>query len=89
METEIWPNLFRFCKKRNIPIVVANARLSEVSMKGYRWVESLAAKAFNDTAYVAAQTVTDAKRMIQLGCYPEKIFVVGSLKFDIIIESTI
>ncbi len=89
METEIWPNLFRFCKKKNIPIVVANARLSEVSMKGYRWVESLAAKAFNDTAYVAAQTVTDAKRMIQLGCYPEKIFVVGSLKFDIIIDDHI
>ncbi|MCX7553249.1 lipid IV(A) 3-deoxy-D-manno-octulosonic acid transferase [Marinicella sp. S1101] len=89
METEIWPNLFRFCKKRDIPIVVANARLSEVSMKGYRWVESLAAKAFNDTAYVAAQTITDAKRMIQLGCYPEKIFVVGSLKFDIIIEDPI
>lgn len=89
METEIWPNLFRFCKKRNIPIVVANARLSEVSMKGYRWVESLAAKAFNNTRYVAAQTMTDAKRMIQLGCEPERIFVIGSLKFDIIIEEDI
>ena len=89
METEIWPNLFRFCKKRNIPIVVANARLSEVSMKGYHWVESLAAKAFNNTRYVAAQTMTDAKRMIQLGCEPERIFVIGSLKFDIIIEEDI
>jgi 3-deoxy-D-manno-octulosonic-acid transferase len=89
METEIWPNLFRFCKKRQVPIVVANARLSEVSLKGYRWVGSLAAKAFNDTAFVAAQTETDAKRMIQLGCRPEKIYVVGSLKFDIIIEQSI
>jgi len=89
METEIWPNLFRFCKKRNIPIVVANARLSEMSMKGYKWVESLAAQAFNNTACVAAQTLTDAKRMIQLGCDKEKIFVVGSLKFDIIIENEI
>ncbi len=89
METEIWPNLFRFCKKRDIPIVVANARLSEVSMKGYRWVESLAAKAFNNTTYVAAQTMTDAKRMIQLGCDGDRIFVVGSLKFDIIIEDEI
>lgn len=88
METEIWPNLFRFCKKREIPIVVANARLSEVSLKGYRWVGSLAAKAFNDTAFVAAQTETDARRMIQLGCQPEKIYVVGSLKFDIVIEQS-
>ena len=50
---------------------------------------SLAAKAFNNTRYVAAQTMTDAKRMIQLGCEPERIFVIGSLKFDIIIEDQI
>ncbi len=89
METEIWPNLFRFCKKQNIPIVVANARLSEVSMKGYRWVESLAAQAFNNTHFVAAQTMKDAKRMVRLGCEPKRIFVVGSLKFDIIIDEEI
>ncbi len=89
METEIWPNLFRFCKRRGVPIVVANARLSEMSMKGYRWVESLAAKAFNNTEFVAAQTYTDARRMIHLGCNPDKIYVVGSLKFDIIIDDAI
>lgn len=87
METEIWPNLFRFCKKRNIPIVVANARLSELSLKGYKWVQSLATMAVNNTKFVAAQTKTDAQRMIRLGCDADKIYVVGSLKFDIIIES--
>jgi 3-deoxy-D-manno-octulosonic-acid transferase len=86
METEIWPNLFRFCKKRNIPIVVANARLSEFSLKGYKWVQSLATMAVNNTKFVAAQTKTDAQRMIRLGCDADKIYVVGSLKFDIIIE---
>lgn len=86
METEIWPNLFRFCKKRNIPIVVANARLSELSLKGYKWVQSLATMAVNNTKFVAAQTQTDAQRMIRLGCDADKIYVVGSLKFDIIIE---
>ncbi|MFK8011539.1 MAG: lipid IV(A) 3-deoxy-D-manno-octulosonic acid transferase [Marinicellaceae bacterium] len=86
METEIWPNLFRFCKKRNIPIVVANARLSELSLKGYKWVQSLATMAVNNTKFVAAQTKTDAQRMIRLGCDADKIYVVGSLKFDIIIE---
>lgn len=87
METEIWPNLFRFCKKRNIPIVVANARLSELSLKGYKWVQSLATMAVNNTKFVAAQTQTDAQRMIRLGCDADKIYVVGSLKFDIIIEN--
>ncbi len=89
METEIWPNLFRFCKKRNIPIVVANARLSELSLKGYKWVQSLATMAVNNTKFVAAQTKTDAERMIRLGCDADKIYVVGSLKFDIIIEDDI
>lgn len=89
METEIWPNLFRFCKIRSIPIVVANARLSEISMKGYRWVESLVAKAFNHTTYVAAQTLSDAQRMIALGCNENKIYVIGSLKFDIAIDDEI
>jgi len=89
METEIWPNLFRFCKKRDIPIVVANARLSELSLKGYKWVQSLATMAVNNTKFVAAQTKTDAQRMIRLGCDADKIYVVGSLKFDIIIEDEI
>jgi 3-deoxy-D-manno-octulosonic-acid transferase len=89
METEIWPNLFRFCKKRGIPIVVANARLSELSLKGYKWVQSLATMAVNNTKFVAAQTQTDADRMIRLGCDADKIYVVGSLKFDIIIEQDI
>jgi len=89
METEIWPNLFRFCKKRDIPIVVANARLSELSLKGYKWVQSLATMAVNNTKFVAAQTKTDAERMIRLGCDADKIYVVGSLKFDIIIEDEI
>ena len=89
METEIWPNLFRFCKKQNIPIVVANARLSELSLKGYKWVQSLATMAVNNTKFVAAQTQTDADRMIRLGCDADKIYVVGSLKFDIIIEDDI
>ena len=89
METEIWPNLFRLCKKRDIPIVVANARLSELSLKGYKWVQSLATMAVNNTKFVAAQTQTDADRMIRLGCDADKIYVVGSLKFDIIIEQDI
>jgi len=86
METEIWPNLFRFSHKQGIPVVVANARLSEMSLKGYKWVQTLAAMAFNHARHVAAQTRTDADRMLRLGCNPEKIHIVGSLKFDIQID---
>ena len=83
METEIWPNLFCACRQRNIPIVVANARLSERSLKGYRPVRSLAAMALNCSTRVAAQTQTDLERLTRLGGRPEILKVVGGLKFDL------
>ncbi|MDX1569420.1 MAG: lipid IV(A) 3-deoxy-D-manno-octulosonic acid transferase [Xanthomonadales bacterium] len=83
METEIWPNLFCACRDRDIPIVVANARLSERSLRGYRPVQGLAATALNCSTRVGAQTQTDAQRLLRLGGEPAKIEVVGSLKFDL------
>ena len=83
METEIWPNLFAGCHRRGIPIVVANARLSERSLKGYRPVQPLAAFALNCATRVGAQTRTDADRLLRLGGKPDKIEVIGSLKFDL------
>jgi len=82
LETEIWPNLFCQCYQRQIPIVIANARLSERSLKGYRPVQSLAAMSLNCASSVAAQTQTDAERLRKLGGKPEILHVVGSLKFD-------
>jgi len=83
METEIWPNLFIECKAHGIPIVVANARLSDKSMKGYRPVISLAATAIKSTAAIAAQSEVDAQRFIRLGARPETVSVVGNIKFDL------
>ncbi|MEM9530346.1 MAG: lipid IV(A) 3-deoxy-D-manno-octulosonic acid transferase [Pseudomonadota bacterium] len=83
METEIWPNLFAVTSRRGIPMVVANARLSERSLQGYRPVRSLAANALNCATAVAAQTETDRERLRKLGGRPELLHVVGSLKFDL------
>ncbi len=83
METEIWPNLFFVCAARNIPVVVANARLSEKSLKGYGPVKPLVSKALNCAAAVAAQTETDRQRLRKLGGHPDLLHVVGSLKFDL------
>jgi 3-deoxy-D-manno-octulosonic-acid transferase len=83
METEIWPNLFYACREQMIPIVVANARLSERSLRGYRPVRSLAAMSLNCSTRVAAQTETDLERLLLLGGEPDIMRVVGSLKFDL------
>jgi 3-deoxy-D-manno-octulosonic-acid transferase len=82
METEIWPNLFLECQKREIPIVVANARLSEKSLRGYGPVRPLARMAIRCATFVAAQSQLDAERLLELGARPERLRVVGNLKYD-------
>ncbi len=82
METEIWPNLFFACRARGVPVVVANARLSEKSLRGYGPVRPLAKSALASAYYVAAQSATDAARLRDLGADPERLGVVGNLKYD-------
>jgi len=82
METEIWPNLFMACERAGIPIVVANARLSERSLRGYGPVRPLARMAIQCAEWVAAQSQQDAVRLRELGADPARVEVVGNLKFD-------
>jgi 3-deoxy-D-manno-octulosonic-acid transferase len=82
METEIWPNLFFECERRGIPIVVANARLSQKSLRGYGPVRPLARDAIRCATFVAAQSQPDAERLLELGARPERLRVVGNLKYD-------
>jgi 3-deoxy-D-manno-octulosonic-acid transferase len=82
METEIWPNLFFECDRCSVPIVVANARLSEKSLRGYGPVRPLARAAIRCAAFVAAQSQLDAERLLELGARPERLRVVGNLKYD-------
>src|SRR5690349_18153561 len=82
METEIWPNLFLTCRDRGIPIVLANGRLSERSLRGYRPVWPLVRQSVRAASYVAAQSQTDAERFTRLGVRPERLAVAGNIKYD-------
>lgn len=81
METELWPNLFRACRRRGIPLVLVNARMSERSARGYRRFAPLARMALRDLAGIAAQTGQDAARLQALGA--EDVQVTGNMKFDV------
>lgn len=83
METELWPNLLYSCKKRQIPVILANARLSANSAAGYQRINSLVREMFGGITALAAQTSLDAARFIELGMSPRKVHVTGSIKFDI------
>lgn len=83
METELWPNLFSACAKRDIPLIIANARLSEKSAKGYQLVGEFTKNMLAHVQCLASQGYADAERFAQLGLSKEKIHVTGNLKFDL------
>ncbi len=81
METEIWPNLLAGARRNGVPVILANARLSERSARGYAKVAVLARPAFSALTAVAAQTAGDARRIAGLGA--SNVSVCGNLKFDV------
>ena len=81
METEVWPNLVADCARNAIPLVLANARLSEASALGYQRWAALARPAFGAFNAVCAQSTADAERLRRLGA--RNVEVTGSLKFDV------
>ena len=81
METEIWFNLVHACGRFGVPLLLANARLSEKSARGYETVEPLARAAFGRLSAVAAQSRADAERLAKLGAHA--VEVTGNLKFDV------
>lgn len=83
METEIWPNLFHACAKRGIPLILANARLSARSAKGYRRAGRIIRDSLDAVVAVAAQSPVDAERFRTLVLDPERVVVAGNLKYEI------
>jgi 3-deoxy-D-manno-octulosonic-acid transferase len=83
METEVWPNLLAECQRRGIPVVLANARLSARSAKGYARVGGFARETFARFTLIAAQAQPDAQRFIDLGAPPDRVKITGSIKFDL------
>lgn len=81
METELWPNLIHAAARAHVPLVLANARLSERSARGYARLPALMRACLQRIAVVAAQTEADAARLQKLGA--DSTYVTGNLKFDI------
>ena len=87
METELWPNHIHQCAKRNIPVALANARLSERSARGYARFGKLTAPMLGELSLIAVQTQTEAQRFLDLGARPGCVEVTGSIKFDLKIDA--
>ena len=83
LETEIWPNLYRGCGVRGIPLVLVSARISPKSVRGYRRLLPLFRETLSHGIIIAAQSERDAERFLSLGAAPERTRVTGNIKFDI------
>lgn len=86
METELWPNHIHQCARRRIPVVLANARLSARSARGYARFAKLTAPMLAELDWIAVQTEAEAERFRQLGARPECVGVTGSIKYDLTID---
>jgi 3-deoxy-D-manno-octulosonic-acid transferase len=82
VETELWPNLLRAAREAGVRVVMVNARMSKRSLRRYRLARPFMRRVLADVDEIYAQTEEDAQRFRQIGASPERVRMVGNLKFD-------
>lgn len=82
VESDIWPNFLFEANSRNIPVVLANARLSQRSFLGYRRFSFFTKRLFLSFSKVCTQSAGDANRFRSLGVPSKRIVLTGNVKFD-------
>ena len=82
METEIWPNLLRECRRRGVRTVMVNGRISYRSFPRYRLIKPFFRRVLADIDRFCVQGEETARRLVELGADQARVTVTGSLKFD-------
>lgn len=87
LETEIWPNFLRECRRAGVPVIFVNGRISERSFTRYRWANGFLGgflrRVLNDATLFLMQTQEDAERLRALGAPVERVVVAGNMKYDL------
>ncbi|MBI4003294.1 MAG: 3-deoxy-D-manno-octulosonic acid transferase [Nitrospira defluvii] len=84
VETELWPNLLRSLRRRNIPSILVNGRLSTRSFERQRLsvIRDFYRTMLSMISCCLMQSERDAQRMIELGAEPSRVRCAGNIKFD-------
>ncbi len=82
METEIWPQLYKQCKNKKIPISIINGRLSVKTLNANNWIKKLYKAALKNTDKIFVRSEQDKNNFIKLGADKKNIEVIGNLKFS-------
>jgi 3-deoxy-D-manno-octulosonic-acid transferase len=82
IDTEIWPNVIHECRKRNIPVFLANGRISAQSFQYYRWLQPLLAPVLSNYTMLLMKSEEDSERIRRMGAQPSRIKISGNIKYD-------
>ena len=82
METELWPNFLRECRKRRIPVGIVNGRISQQSFRRYLLIQPFIRRVLSSLTIAVMQSEADAQRLRIIGMPVQKLFTGGNLKFD-------
>ncbi|HKZ18142.1 MAG TPA: 3-deoxy-D-manno-octulosonic acid transferase [Geobacteraceae bacterium] len=83
VETEIWPNFLRAARKCNVPVILANGRISDKSFKSYNRLKWVFRRVLRDFSALCMQTQEDARRIISMGAQSSRVYVSKNLKYDV------
>jgi 3-deoxy-D-manno-octulosonic-acid transferase len=82
METEIWPNLLRACRRRGVKTMLVNGRISSRSYPRYRLARGFFRRVLDDVDRFCMQSEESARRIVEIGADPARVTSTGSLKFE-------
>ena len=82
METEIWPNLLRACRRHGVNTMLVNGRISSRSYPRYRLARPFFRRVLRHVDRFCMQSDESARRIIDIGADRERVVVTGSLKFE-------
>lgn len=88
IETEIWPNLFVYCGKHDIPLYIVNARIAARSVANYQKLSAFIHPALAQVSLIATQTEQDTEHFIAIGASKDSVKNLGNIKFDVEISET-
>lgn len=81
IETELWPNLFSVCNKKDIPIAIINGRISTRTLNAASWIKKRYRECLRATKTILTRSQEDSERFISLGAEPSIVKEIGNIKF--------
>jgi len=82
VETELWPSLLRALERRRVPVIIINGKIGRGAFRRYRMFNAAMKKIMSGISLVCVQSRSYARRYRMLGVPPERIEILGNIKFD-------